>query len=172
MATTEVKTTGALLSAEFMANIKYLASHRVIVGWPAGGKQHIGVDHTTGKSVPSGLDVASLMMIHETREAAAQVGLVARPVLGPTKDRVLADGELPGILKFYMKDLFADKITGRMMLEGLGAWYARQVDATFDFMQSSWVENAPATVALKGHDTILHDTGMARAEIKYKVRRA
>lgn len=172
MATTEVKTTGALLSPEFMASLKYLATHRVIVGWPAGSKQHISTDHTTGKTVASGLDIASLMTIHETREAAAQVGLVSRPVLAPTKARVLADGELPGILKFYLNDLFREKITGPMLLQGLGAWYARQVDATFDFMQSSWVPNAPATVALKGHDTILHDTGMARAEIKYKVRRA
>lgn len=171
MATTEVKTTGKLLSDEFLANLKYLATHRVVVGWPAGGKQHIGIDHSTGKAVPSGLDVASLMTIHETREAAAQVGLVARPVLAPTKERVLAEGELPGVLRFYLREMFAEKLTGRMLLEGLGAWYARQVDATFDFMQGVWVPNAPVTVSLKGHDTILQDTGMARREIQYKVRR-
>ena len=164
-ALTVCKTSGDMIFPELLESLKYLNKHRAIAGWPAGGREHLTLNHATQQLQPSGMDTASVMIQHETGLAAT---LPKRSVLQPTMDRVVAEGELPGVLAHWLLELLQEKLTAKQMLKKVGDWYGRQIAFTFELQP--FIALSEYTIENKGHATILVDSGQAVEDIASRVR--
>ena len=137
---------------------KWLAEHEALVGIPE--------ENSARKS--GGLSNAQLMYIHENGSPANNIP--ARPVL----QMGIADEEASGRIQDYLGEgsrraLKGDIAGAQQAWEKAGMVGVNSVLGKFT--DGSLAPNAPATIARKGSDTPLIDTGALRQSITYVVRK-
>lgn len=108
---------------------------------------------------------AELMFIHTNGSPVRNIP--KRPTIEPTieenKERISE------MFKKAVNKVLANKGDGRADLEKIGLWTVNKIKAKFG--SDELVPNAPSTIAQKGDNNPLIDTGQLRNSITYVIRR-
>lgn len=142
---------------ELAAALNKLKRSEVLVGIPA--------DHTARKDEP--INNASLLFIH-SRGSQLQ-NIPPRPVLEPAieANKNLIAPELGQAAQAVFEQRPEE---AREHLERAGTLGANAAKRWFDDARNNWAPNAPSTIAAKGSDKPLIDTGQLRRAITSVVR--
>lgn len=107
---------------------------------------------------------AELMFIHTNGSPARNIP--KRPTIEPTIDENKA--KITEKFKNAVNKILQNKGDGKDDLEKLGLWIVNKVKARFG--SDELAENAPSTIAKKGSDRPLIDTGQLRNSVTYVIR--
>lgn len=145
------------IAKEVLKNIEELASYDVLVGIPS--------DEANRKG-DSEINNAELAYIHE--HGSPINNIPARPFLKPSleanKEKILP------IQKAILRDALEGKMTNAVIeMEVLGKRAEDIVKSWFFDPRNGWPPNSPKTIAEKGSDRPLIDTGQMLNAIKYVV---
>ena len=138
---------------------KWLSEHETLVGIP---------EDKSGRQDGAGLTNAQLMYIHENGSPANKIP--ARPVLQSALSGAEASGRIQDYLSEGCKHALRGDVNGAQAewekagMVGVNAAMEKFTDGTL-------APSAPSTIAQKGSDTPLIDTGALRQSITYVVRR-
>lgn len=108
---------------------------------------------------------AELMFIHTNGSPVKNIP--KRPTIEPTIEEnkeIIADK-----FKKIVNRILSNKSDGRVELEKLGIWTVNKIKAKFG--SDDLVPNSPQTIARKGDNNPLIDTGQLRNSITYVIRR-
>ena len=111
---------------------------------------------------PNGADMVTVAAVQEF--GSPQHNIPSRPFMRTTADRTAIT--LPDLIEAQYTGLVAGG-TARKMLVQVGSWY--QMQMKFTLLTGPWVPNAPRTIARKGSDTPLVDTGALQMSIRYEL---
>lgn len=138
----------------------------LLVGLPGRGspKEKVQVGQTkSGKAkyAPQGITVAELGVIHEFGSKANNIP--ARPFMAQTYQK---DGQTAlDYMERQARVVMAGKMDARTALNRVGLYYVGRLKNMI--RNGSFVENKPATIALKGSSKPLIDTGLMRNSITH-----
>jgi len=154
-----VKVTMRDNSASLKAALKKLQRTDVLVGWPE-----------ASNSRQSGeIGNAALAYIHS--HGSALQNIPARPILQPaieaSPNKELIQRELKAAAEAVLDQ---DPARATMELNRAGQVAANAVKSWFTTPENQWAPNSPETIAKKGSDRPLIDTGQLRRSVSFVVK--
>lgn len=108
---------------------------------------------------------AELMFIHTNGSPIKNIP--KRPTIEPTIDE--NKERISEMFKKTVNKILSNKEDGRADLEKIGLWTVNKIKAKFG--SDDLIPNAPSTIAQKGDNNPLIDTGQLRNSITYVIRR-
>lgn len=108
---------------------------------------------------------AELMFIHTNGSPIRNIP--KRPTIEPTIEE--NKKRISDMFKKAVNKVLNNKGDGRADLEKIGIWTVNKIKAKFG--SDDLIPNAPATIAKKGSDRPLIDTGQLRNSVTYVIRR-
>lgn len=137
--------------------LKHMTGAYVKVGYP----EEKSKAHAGGSGGGKSMDVAGLAAIHEFGTSA----IPARPFLAQAFDENLQ--KVTAMIKAEESAILEGKRTTKQALEKLGAFYQGAIKTIF--LRGQFAPLKPATIARKGSNKPLIDTGQLRGSVDFEV---